>query len=126
MLQRKNKSPKPTANTELQKMQGAGKTDAPTGGFKAELPTNEGWAVELPPESAPPSRHGEQKPWSSLNGGGMPLSPAPVYSPAPPYSGGPMPYTPGGNYDGGMAELPGARPHQELPGSGRPQYAELG
>jgi hypothetical protein len=121
-------------NTELQKMQAADKTDTP-GGYKAELPTNEGWAHELPPESAPPSRHGEQKPWSGLNGGGMPLSPAPVHSPAPPYSGGPpsavSPFADGaggyyGGPNGGMAELPGQRNHQELPGSGRPQYAELG
>jgi hypothetical protein len=128
MLQRKNKDPKSTPNTELQKMQAAGKTDdTPTGGFKAELPTNEGWAHELPPESAPPSRHGEQKPWTGLNSGGVPLPPAPIYSPAPPYSGGPnngmSPFADSNAY---MAELPGARPHQELPGSARPHYAELG
>jgi hypothetical protein len=119
-------------------MQGEGKGSAaggPNGGFKAELPTNEGWAAELPPESAPVSRH-EQKPWSNLNA--MPQSPVPSYSPAPPYEGAVSPFTPvgpngqgfyaaHGGQNGGMAELPGARmQHQELPGSARPQYAELG
>lgn len=108
-------------------MQGAGQTDTPTGGFKAELPTNEGWAHELPNESVPPSRMGEQKAWSGINGTAMPVSPAPVYSPAPP---SPNPFADANGYhagpNGGMAELPGQRPHQELPGSMRPHYAELG
>lgn len=71
---------------------------------------------------------GEQKPCSSISGGGntMPLSPAPMYSPAPPYNGrlSANPFADGTN--GGMAELPGQRPHQELPDSTRPHYAELG
>jgi hypothetical protein len=109
--------------------EGPGPVDGPAKGFKAELPTNEGWAVELPPESAPASRQ-EQKPWSNLN--------ATPQSPAPPYQGtvsplisvegtGEGPFSVGrSSQNGGMAGFPGARTHyQELPGSTRPQYAEL-
>jgi hypothetical protein len=112
-----------------------GPVDGPAKDFKAELPTNEGWAVELPPESAPASRQ-EQKPWSNLNA--TPQSPAPNYNPAPPYKGTVSPLTPIGgtgegpfsvgrsSQNGGMAGFPGARTHyQELPGLTRPQYAEL-
>ncbi|KAF2427204.1 hypothetical protein EJ08DRAFT_699831 [Tothia fuscella] len=147
ILKKRNASRKPPSNTELQQMNADGKGSVPPPkDFKAELPTNEGWAAELPPESAPGSRQ-EQKPWSNLSA--MPQSPAPSYSPAPPYPGvvspmmpvgggsGPAPdpfygvyggpNTGGGVQHAGMAELPGGRTQQHpLPGSARPQYAELG
>lgn len=73
-------------------------------GMKAELPTNEGWAAELPaPMTGSPQ---EQTPWSNLN----PQAPPPSYRPGAPYAGA------------GMAELPAGRTfapngqYQELSG----------
>jgi hypothetical protein len=62
ILRRRKAAPTPGPHTELQQMQAGG-----TGpeGMKAELPTNEGWAVELPTPVAGPGQ--EQRPWSNLN-----------------------------------------------------------
>ncbi|KIW07063.1 uncharacterized protein PV09_01954 [Verruconis gallopava] len=137
ILKRKNATTKSSPNTELQKMQGSGArpNDGPPQDFKAELPTKEGWAAELSPESAPPSRQ-EQKPWSNLNS--MPQSPAPTYSPVPPYQSPASPFMPVGPASqapfyganngpyGGLIEAPGpGTQYQELPASTQPQYAEL-
>jgi hypothetical protein len=111
MLKRKTAVTKPVPGTELQSMHHNNMSYA---GDKVELPTNEGWAVEMP---TPQTSNQPQVPWSNLTSQ-TPHSAAPSYV-----------STVSQGWNGGMTELPvnAHGQHHELPSPMTPQgqYHEL-
>jgi hypothetical protein len=96
--------PNSTPSTELQHMQSGGSGPEI---IKAELPTNEGWAVELPTSASAPGQ--AQSSWSNLSNSQSPASPQ--------HTGGQTGYR-----NHGIAELPARwssgpnKQYQELAG----------